>query len=359
MQADSRRIRYQIHVLSCAEGSLHSSVLWALLRLGVFERIGSAGKSVHDLAAELGTRPDTLCRLLNAGVVLQLLGTDDGETFHPTAVSRSALLPSSADGYLGNWNRNLRYVWPALSRLDEAVLRSSPTADPSSHLGGEGSVTRDFILAMHDYAAVRGEELARYLDASGCRTLLDLGCGPGTYAFCLGLQKPELDLFLFDLPEVLDVAREVQARYALRNRLHYVAGDALKDRIPGPFDIVLVSNTLHMLGEKASRELLRRLHDSVSPGGSLVVQAQFLGDDRTGPRWPVMLDLIRLCITSHGRNHTVAETRQWMEQAGFTRIELRTMSVQNTNSFLRGYKVCICLAPCPPPTGRSSLTPAR
>jgi hypothetical protein len=76
----------------------------------------------------------------------------------------------------------------------------------------------------------------------------------------------------------------------------------------------------------------------VKPGGSLVIQAQYLQDDRRGGRWPVFLDLIQLCITRHGRNHSVAETRGWLEEAGFTQVEHRSMSVYNTNSFLRGYR---------------------
>lgn len=76
----------------------------------------------------------------------------------------------------------------------------------------------------------------------------------------------------------------------------------------------------------------------MSEGGSLVIQAQFLRDDRLGGRWPVLLDLIQLCITTEGRNHTVAETKAWLAEAGFSNIEFAPMTLLNTNSFLRAYK---------------------
>ncbi len=76
----------------------------------------------------------------------------------------------------------------------------------------------------------------------------------------------------------------------------------------------------------------------MNPGGSLIIQAQYLRDDRLGDRWPVLLDLIQLCITSEGHNHSVAETKAWLEEAGFTDIEYVPMMPWNTNSFLRGYK---------------------
>ena len=114
--------------------------------------------------------------------------------------------------------------------------------------------------------------------------------------------------------------------------------DVTEEKIPRTFDVILVSNTLHMLGEEASCGLIRRLYNSVSPGGSLVIQGQFLKDDRMGDRWAIFLDLIQLCTTVNGRNHTVRETRRWMEEAGFQDIEFCAMTLLNTNKFLRGYK---------------------
>jgi predicted TPR repeat methyltransferase len=337
-QNDLAIIRDQIHMLELAEGFLQSSVLFALLKLRIFERIGDDTRTLPDLAAELTARPETLARLLNAGVVLKLLETKDGFEFALAPAVRSVLSPLAGDQYLGNWIRNLDYFRVALARLDEAVLLSAPTVDPTAHLGADQAQTREFTLAMHNYAALRGRELARYLDTTQSKTLLDLGCGPGTYAFHLGLRNPELHLYLLDLPGVLEVAREVQQHYPLHNQVSYLPLDAFRDQVPGVYDLILVSNTLHMLGDQASRTLIQRLYNSVSPGGSLVIQAQFLRDDLRGERWPIMLDLIQLCTTPHGRNHSVKETQRWMEQSGFSSVEFCPMTVLNTNSFLRGYK---------------------
>lgn len=332
-------VRDQIGVLGVAEGFFQSSVLFALSKLKVFERIGDQAKPLQELAVEVGARPETLARLLNAGVVLKLLETEDGSTYRLAPMCRSVLLPSAGEGYLGDWIRNLDYFRLALSKLDEAVLKSGPTVDPSTHFGANQDDTREFALAMHNYASLRGKELVRYLDTAGCKTLLDLGCGPGTYSFILGMHNPELQLYLLDSPRVLDVAREVQARYRLQNKIQYIPADAMKDKIPGSYDIILVSNILHMLGEEAIRQLIQRLYESINPGGSLVIQAQFLRDDHLGERWPILIDLFQLCVTPAGRNHSVKETTRWMEEAGFVNVQFCPMTMLNTNSFLRGYRV--------------------
>jgi SAM-dependent methyltransferase len=338
MRDDSARLRDQIQVLGIAEGFFQSSVLFALLKLNVFERIGSEGRSVGELAEEMGTRPDTLARLLNGGVVFRLLETEDGSTYRVPPEFASVLLPAAGEHYLGNWIRNLDYFRSALDNLDEAVLRSGPAVEVGEDLGTDDEQTREFTLAMHNYAAMRGKELAEFLDTSTASTLLDLGCGPGTYAFHLGAKNPELALYMLDLPSVLEVTKEVQTRFDLRNEVHYLPLDALKEEIPGQYDLILVSNMLHMLGERKSRELIRRLYDSVSEGGSLVIQAQFLRDDRRGGRWAVLMDLLQLCMATDGRNHAVGETKTWLEEAGFSDVEYVPMTLLNTNSFVRGHK---------------------
>jgi ubiquinone/menaquinone biosynthesis C-methylase UbiE len=331
-------IRDQVRVLTVAEGFFQSNVLFALLRLNVFEHMGEGTISCAELAEKLDVRPETLVRLLNAGVALKILTSQDGRTFRVDGPFRSALLPIAGTSYLGDWLLNLEYFRDALAHLDEAVRTSLPVAEFLEDAKGEREHTRRFTLAMHNYAMLRGKELARYLDTTGCNTLLDVGAGPGTYGFHLAETNPGLQLYLVDVPEVLEVAREVAMSFRISKPVTYLGLDLRVTDIEGTFDIILVSNTLHMLGEAESRRLLSKLFPHVSQGGSLVVQAQFLNDDHLGPRWPALLDLIQLCITEEGRNHTAGETKRWLEDAGFANVEYCPMALTNTNSFLRAWK---------------------
>lgn len=328
--------RGQIDLLRIAEGFFGSRILFALARLGVFEAVGSKSMSVEEIAQRVGADADRLVRLLRAGVMLELLSTDADGRYAVPPRWQTLLAEPAADTYLGNWLGFLSYLDSALAHMDRAITSGEPVT-PLLESGVQPDL-REFTLAMHNYAALRGRELQEYLDTSMCRTLLDVGCGPGTYAFHLGLRNPGLQLFLVDLPEILEIAAEVQTRYPLQNVVHYIPRELEHEDVTGTYDLVVVSNTLHMLGEQESRRLLRRMYDVVAPGGSLVVQAQYLNVDRTGGRWPLFLDLVQLCVTRHGRNHTVQETKEWLEEAGFTDIEYCPMSAFNTNAFLRAWR---------------------
>lgn len=328
----------QVKALSIAEGFFESAILFALLQLRVFELIGEGARTLEELAGDVKAEPATLKRLLNAGVLLKVLEFDGGAGYRVAKSYHDVLIPSAGSNYLGNFILNLAQLREPLMKLNKAVLDSAPTVDPSSLLGSDKEQTREFTLAMHNYASSSGEELAEILDTSKCSTLLDLGCGPGTYAFYLGMKNPELKIHLLDFPGVLEIAKEIAVEFALENEVVYTPADVFKDDIEGSYDMVLISNTLHMLGERVSRELINKLYGVINKGGSLVIQARFLREDRTGDRWPVFLDLIQLCITEEGRNHTIQETRKWLEYAGFVNIEYDPMSVFNANSLLRAYK---------------------
>jgi cyclopropane fatty-acyl-phospholipid synthase-like methyltransferase len=190
--------------------------------------------------------------------------------------------------------------------------------------------------AMDAYARSRGIEIAERLDFSRTRRLLDLGCGPGTYAMAIVERHPRIEATLLDLPGPIAEARRIAASRNMTQRLEFIAIDAREYTPERPFDTILVSNTLHMIGPGGSRELLQRCYRMLTPGGRLIVQAQYLNDDRVSPRWATLLNLIQRVATAHGRNHAIGETKDWMEQAGFRNVHHVEFSVWNVCSCLLG-----------------------
>jgi hypothetical protein len=93
-----------------------------------------------------------------------------------------------------------------------------------------------------------------------------------------------------------------------------------------------------MIGPEGSLALLKRCYDMLLPGGQMIVQAQYLNDDRTSPRWPTLLNLIQRVATPNGRNHAIGETKDWMEAAGFRDVQFVRFSAWNVCSCLIGQR---------------------
>ncbi len=311
----------QISILSKVEGFFEASVMFALLQLDLFEALGQREASISQLSRKTGADAGGLGRLLRCATTMGFLQSRDGENFALLEPARVVLVKDSPEYYLGDWLHFLHTLYGVFGQLDEAVLAGHPVLDLAGELEAKPGAARSFNRAMDTYARLRGRELADCLDLAGTISLLDLGCGPGTYGYHLAAKNPRLELYLADLPAVIEETRRLPQWTDLQNPIRYLPLDALQDELPGSYDVILVSNTLHMLGHRASRELMSRLFPKVKPGGSLVVQAQFLGTAGLGHRWPAILDLIMLCGSQRGENHTVEETCLWLREAGFSETE--------------------------------------
>jgi ubiquinone/menaquinone biosynthesis C-methylase UbiE len=328
-------IKKQIGVLQVAERFFDSATLFALYQTGVFRALASGPKSLGEIRGEIGGNEDTLEATLDAAVALKLLTSENGRYAADEAFLDCLGRPASA-AYLGEWVAFLHALAPPLFRLDQSIRTGRPTATLFEGGEGDSAPARTRTAAMDAYARTRGIELADRLDFSDTRRMLDLACGPGTYGIAIVERFPWVRVTLLDMPEPIEDARRLAAARGVTDRLEFAAMDAREFTPDRPFDTILLSNALHMMGPAASRQVLKRCYEMLEPGGRLIVQAHFLNDDRASPRWATLLNLIQRVGTPEGRNHALTETTEWLESAGFRDVHHVRFSAWNPNSCLIG-----------------------
>jgi 16S rRNA G1207 methylase RsmC len=98
---------------------------------------------------------------------------------------------------------------------------------------------------MEAYARTRGVEMADHLDFSEGGTLLDLGCGPGTYSLAILERNPKMRATLLDLAGAIAEAKRIVAARGCGDRVEFVAADAMAYSPAHTYDAVLMSNMLH------------------------------------------------------------------------------------------------------------------
>jgi 3-hydroxy-5-methyl-1-naphthoate 3-O-methyltransferase len=332
MAPDRRRIEARVRLNRLAIGGWAAQALFAANRLGVFDLL-KEGRSLTaaEVAGELGTDEDATGRLLGALVAIALLEHEDGRFANGLAaeehlVSGPESLATWVD-LIGGWNQTF-------GSLADSVRSGEPAEVPEEKLGQSAEYTRRFIIGMHDYAIGPGRELARHLDLGDRRRLLDVGGGPGTYSILLAEAHPELECVVLDLPEVVEIAREVIAQHGLEDRVTTAAGDYHSGDFPGGFDTALVSNVLHQEDRASCARILSQAHTAVEPGGLGVVHAMFLNERGDGPVWPALHNLLMLLVYRGGRAYSVEETFRMLEGAGFAGPAHHRMSPFNAGSFV-------------------------
>jgi ubiquinone/menaquinone biosynthesis C-methylase UbiE len=281
-----------------------SRALQAASGVGLFARLAKGDATAETVAGDLALDAAMTEKLLTACAALDLVARcDRGWRLTPRA---EATLVPGAPLYQGDalaHSAQVEPVWNDLAahvRGREGWSRFVEGGDPPerSH--------RPFILAMHNMAmAGRAAELAdRVADACGELSghLMDVGGGPGTYAMALCERNPELQATVLDLPETVEIAREVVEKMGMTDRVRAVAGDWSEDEfLPPPADesgdeaalndAVLMSNVLHG-PESRARMKLTKARRSLRPGGTLIIQDFLLNDERTGPLKPALFNLM-------------------------------------------------------------------
>ncbi|GJM20511.1 MAG: methyltransferase [Planctomycetota bacterium] len=335
-------IRKQIDTLQIAERFFDSLLLFNLADLGVFAALAHGPRTLDELATATGGHAETLRAVLDAAVAVDLLQLPEPEAEPLRYAASPALLACLGDPesptYLGEWMSFLGALVSPISQVAEAVRTGIPAGSMVDGSERDNRPARAMTRAMDAYARTRGVEIAQRLPLDGVRHLLDVGCGPGSYAMAFLDANPQLHATLLDLPGPIEIARGYVAERGLQARVSFAAADALQYTPERPVDMILVSNILHMLGPERSRALLARCFEMLQPGGRLVLQAEFLHADRRSPRWPTLLNLIMQATTEGGRNHSVDETSAWLAEAGFSDIEHQRLSPWNVNSVLLGWK---------------------
>ncbi|MFM7150501.1 MAG: class I SAM-dependent methyltransferase [Gemmataceae bacterium] len=316
-------------VLNLMNAFRGSAILFTSVSLGVFDLLADGPARVENLASRLSANPDALGRLLDACVnlgLLQRVGSDYANT--PAAeVYLTRKSPRRLTGYITYSDRILWKLW---ADLGSAVREGTHRWKQSFGLDGPifaslfktPEDTREFTWGMHGYGQICSPVVADTFDLAGFKHLVDLGGATGHLAIAACQRFPHLRATILDLSAVVPLAKEVLATVPdVASRIDTHIADFFVDPLP-PADLYAVGRILHDWSEDKIDRLLRRVQESLPPGGALLIVEKVLDEDRSGPTWALMQSLNMLLCTE-GKERTFSEYQSLLRAAGFSQVEIR------------------------------------
>ena len=317
-------------------GYWKSQVLFVAVELDVFTLIGGGGKSCKVIAEKTVTNLRATEMLLNALVSLRFLKKNKG-MYRNTAISKRCLTKTSSI-YQGDRIHHFHNMWDYWSRLSTAVKTGKPTAFDNEKEEVDEQRLREFIRAMHNIATVQAGEIYRKLQIKKYSRLLDLAGGQGTYAVRFAEKNEDLKAVVFDLPDVVKIAREHIKKSGLTGQVATKAGNCLEDNFGKElYDIVLVSNLLHIYKAADNQKILKKCWDSLMKKGIVVVQEFILDRAETMPLFGTLFSLNMLMGTHQGSSYSAVEMKEWLKKSGFKNIKRIALSMDS--ELIIGYKL--------------------
>jgi precorrin-6B methylase 2 len=306
------------HLDDLLQGYRASQVIMTAERLGLFTILGTGSKTLDELTSVIHASHRGLRMLCDALTTLGFL-EKQGTTYANSALSCEFLLPEVATSQ----NALVRHAARLYERwgfLHDAVLSGKPVNNASQSVGLQGN-EEDFALAMASSGAIQAVETARRLDLSTAQTLLDLGGGPASYAIEFVRRNPKLTAVVFDSERTLKVAQARIKAAGLSARIQVRAGDIFKSDWGGPYDVVFVSNVVHVFSGEYNQMLTRKAASNLTSQGRMCIKDFVVQADHAGPEWASLFALNMLINTAEGDCYSSQEIRQWFHAADLVFVE--------------------------------------
>ncbi|MBN2440613.1 MAG: methyltransferase domain-containing protein [Spirochaetales bacterium] len=309
-------------IINLANAFYNSCVLFTAIDLGIFDALATLKKGdCKTIARQCSSNPRGTQLLLDACVALELL-IKDGDHYSNSPESELFLVP----GRPGNLSQAIRYnrdVYPAWGQLKEMVLSGKPVEKPAIHLGEDTDRTRNFVLAMHGRALWIGHMIVPVIDLDGCRQLLDIGGGPGTYSVLLAQKYHKLKCTVMDLPEVAAIARELIQGQKMAKRVETIAGDYHSADFPPGNDTILFFGMLHQETPGDIISLFEKAYAALKPGGKVWILDMMTDKTHTKPTFSALFAVNMALTTTNGWVFSDDELHGWLKTTGFINFKVK------------------------------------
>ncbi len=293
-------------------------VLATAVTLDVFTRMGEKTWTPKALAGALKANARAVEILLRNLATVGLV-RKRGAAYVAGPLGRTCLNRRSPD-YQGALLDLFTQHWESWIQLAKVVKTGKPAISKSAANNRNPAYLRSFTWAMHQRSLKAAQETAAQLNLNSARSLLDVGGGPGTYALEFLKTHSSLRAGVWDRPAALAVARRIAKPLRHGARLSCYPGDFFDDPVPGRFDVMWVSNVIHMFSPAENTTLFRKLKRALNPGGRLLIQDTFLMNKPGFNELATNLfAATMLMYTPTGNTYAAGDVGKWLTTAGFQR----------------------------------------
>ncbi|MGE5246250.1 MAG: methyltransferase [Betaproteobacteria bacterium] len=306
-------------LMALGHGFWVSQILASAAHYKFFTLISRGHCTADAIAREAGTNPSGTRVVLDALVTVEVLRKPGGAyTLTPEA---EAFLVEGRPGYIAPMLAgHPQILWQDWGRLREALkqrpAKSAAYADAPEPEAFFSHLIRIIMPMALGPADTLAEHLGVGVTRKGLR-ILDVGAGSGAWTMPFARRDPQAEITAFDLPHVVDETKKIVEETGLAARYRIEAGDlTTADFGDRRYDLAMLGNICHGLTPDQNRDLFKRLHRALAPGGLMVIADMIPNEERTGPPFPVLF-AVNMYLMTDGDTYPLSDYSAWLREAGF------------------------------------------
>jgi len=322
-RSDAIQLSPSDRLMEMINGYLLSQVVHVMAKLNIADHIVAGSETSDELAETTATNPGALYRLLRACASYGLLEETEQGGFAMTPMGE--LLRSEVPDSVRDYAAAIVAPghWLPFGRLDTTIATGQSTVNDTLGMGlweyysqneEEG---RHFAGAMSDLSALAARDVPANYDVSGFKRIVDVGGSHGALLSALLEHAPKAEGVLFDLPDVIETAKETIDGAAPRDRVQLVGGDFFRE-IPLQGDLYVLKHILHDWPDEQALTILRGIHAAAAPESTLLIVELLVPDGPDGAEQSsTFLDDLLMLTLFGARERRADEYEALLSKAGY------------------------------------------
>lgn len=258
-------------------GSWKTQALYVAAELRIADLLAAGPRTSADLAASLGTDPQSLHRLLRALSALDMCAERDDGSFALTPLG--ALLQDESPNSLRAWTMWWgHHLWPVWGNLLYSVKTGKSArkllfgTDGFGHLQNDPEAAAIFYRVTIELTRLTAQFVMDAYDFSGLKRIADIGGGHGEMLAYVLRANPEACGILFDLAIAVEgaVGNFKNNHPDLDGRCAFVTGDFFGSVPPGA-DAYILKSVIHDWDDERSSLILANCRRAMTEGAHLLL----------------------------------------------------------------------------------------
>jgi hypothetical protein len=313
----------------------------AACRLRIPDLVADAPRSAEELAAETGTLPAPLHRLLRGLAVWRVLEEMPDGKFGSTSLSdafrtdkpglRNMTIMFSEEVYQA-WGDLMFSLRTGKAAFDHMYGKSH-----FERLGENPDLAAHFNAAMVEFSSRTAATFAAVYDFTGASTIVDVGGGNGAVLMAVLQAHPGIRGILFDLAQGLVGADEKLAAGGVAERVTLHAGSFF-EAVPTGADLYLLKSVVHDWDDERALVILQTCARAMQPTSRLVLLERKMPERIENPdeAFTTVMGDVHMMVVLGGKERTSDEYRDLLAQAG-----LRLTSVIPIESDISAFEAVV------------------
>lgn len=301
-------------------GYIVSQMIGIAAELGIADLLKDGPLESDQLAKTVGASPDALYRVMRALASVGIFSEVGDRCFQLTPLADC--LRTGVPGSMRSWARAVvaDHFWRAWQEFLYSVRTGQPAYEHVHGIGAFDYFSRNpdtgrvFDEAMTNFSATEIPAIVAGYDFSGIRKLVDVAGGHGSLLCAILRASPTIEGVLFDMPTVIEGARNAIAAEGLAGRCEVVGGDMFQV-LPSGGDGYMMKHIIHDWDDGRSIQILKNCRSSMTREGRVLIIETVIQPGNQ-PDFFKLMDLAMLTLVG-GRERTEEEFRSLLEQAGF------------------------------------------